>query len=114
MLTQHGLRSASAVFNAVAEALAHMIRQKGVDELDHYLDDFSVVGPPKTQQCHQDLEVSLATCEEAGCPVAVEKTKGPLTEITLLGIELDSVQLQLRPPQEKLKKLLDKCRSLEP
>ena len=100
-----GLRSAPAIFNAVAEALAHMIRQKGVEELDHYLDDFSIVGPPKSQRCQRDLESSLATCEEAGCPVAEEKTKGPATEIILLGIELDSVNLQLRLPQEKLKKL---------
>ena len=100
-----GLRSAPAIFNAVAEALAHMIRQKGVSELDHYLDDFSIVGPPDSQQCGKDLETSLAMCEEAGCPVAEEKTEGPATEITLLGIELDSLQLQLRLPQEKLTKL---------
>ena len=100
-----GLRSAPAIFNAVAEALAHMIRQKGVEELDHYLDDFSIVGSPNTQQCRRDLEISLATCEEAGCPVAGEKTEGPTTVMTLLGIELDSIQLQLRLPQEKLRKL---------
>ena len=41
-----GLRWAPAIFNAVAKALAHMIWQKGVVELDHYLDDFSIVGPP--------------------------------------------------------------------
>ena len=82
-----------------------MIRQKGVLELDHYLDDFSIVGPPDSQQCAKDLETSLAMCEEAGCPVAGEKTEGPATEITLLGIELDSLQLQLRLPQKKLKKL---------
>ena len=89
-----GLRSAPAIFSAVAEALAHMIRQKGVVELDHYLDDFSIVGPPDSQQCAKDLETSLAMCEEAGCPVA-EKTEGPATEITLLGIELDSLGLPL-------------------
>ena len=96
-----GLRSAPAIFNAVPEALSHMIRQKGVEELDHYLDDFSIVGPPKSQQCQRDLETSLATCEEAGCPVAEEKTEGPATKTTLLGIELDSVNLQ--PPGQVTK-----------
>ena len=100
-----GLWSAPAIFNAVAKALAHMIRQKGVLELDHYLDDFSIVGPPDSQQCAKDLETSLAMCEEARCPVAGEKTEGPVTEITLLVIELGSLKLQLRLPQEKLKKL---------
>ena len=32
-----GLRSAPMIFNAVAEALAYMIRRKGVKGLDHYL-----------------------------------------------------------------------------
>ena len=44
-----GLRSAPMVFNAVAEALAYMIKREGVEEMDHYLDDFSLVGPPKSQ-----------------------------------------------------------------
>ena len=100
-----GLRSAPVIFNAVAEALAHMIRQKGVEELDHYLDDFSIVGCPDSQQCREHLNMALATCEEAGCPVATEKTEGPTTVLTLLGIELDSVQLQLRLPRDKLEKL---------
>ena len=64
-----------------------------------------LLAPLYSQQCAKDLETSLAMCEEAGCPVAGEKTEGPATEITLLGIELDSLQLQLRLPQEKLTKL---------
>lgn len=96
-----GLRSAPAIFNAVAEALAFIIRQRGVTGLDHYLDDFLIVGRPKSPECNQ----SLATCAESGFPVATEKTEGPVTTITLLGIELDSEQLQLRLPQGKLGKL---------
>lgn len=68
-----------------------MIRQEGVEEFDHYLDGFSTVGPPKSQQCRHDLDTSLETCEEVGCPVAGEKTEGPSTKIILLGNKLDSV-----------------------
>ena len=100
-----GLRSAPAIFNAVAEALAFIIKQRGVSDLDHYLDDFSIVGSPRSPECGQNLEVALAACAELGFPVATEKTEGPVTTITLLGIELDSEQLQLRLPQEKLRKL---------
>lgn len=75
-------------------------------ELDHYLDDFLIVGLPESQQCHRYLETSMETCEEAGCPVVGEKMEGPAaTEITLLGIELDLLRFQLRLPQEKLRKL---------
>ena len=70
--------------------------------LDHYLDDFIVVGSPKTTECHQ---IALDTCCRLGFPVADEKTVGPATLITFLGIEVDSVGMQLRLPMVKLKKL---------
>ena len=100
-----GIRSAPMIFNALAEALAYMIRQKGVKGLDHYLDDFSIVGDPKSHECGRSLKTALDTCEETGFAVKVEKTVGPVTKIILLGVELDSELLQLRLPQEKLDKL---------
>ena len=65
-----GLRSAPMIFNAVAEALAYVIRQKGVDGLDHYLEDFSVVNSPKSAVC---VQTALETCEDMGFPVARER-----------------------------------------
>lgn len=100
-----GLRSAPIIFNAVAEALAYIMRKDGIKEIDHYLDDFSLVGPPESKACQEDLDTALETCNRLGFPVAEEKTEGPATLITLLGIELDSVRLQLRLPLEKLQKL---------
>ena len=97
-----GLRSAPIIFNAVAEALS---RKDGVKEVDHYLDDFSLVGPPQSTACQEDLDTALGTCSRVGFPVAGEKTEGPVTRITLLGIELDSVLLQLKLPGKKLEKL---------
>ena len=101
-----GLRSAPMIFNSVAETLAYMIKREGVEEMDHYLDDFSLVGPPKSQICQRDLDTSLGVCDRVCFPVAREKTEGPATLITLLGIELDSVQLQLRLPHVKLRELV--------
>ena len=100
-----GLRSAPAIFNAVAEALAFVIRGQGVIWLDHYLDDFIVVGSPRTTECQEGLQIALDTCCRLGFPVADEKTVGPATLITFLGIEVDSVGMQLRLPMVKLKKL---------
>ena len=105
MVLPFGLRSAPAIFNAVAEALAFVIRQRGVRGLDHYPDDFSIVGRPKSTECRQNLQTALGICDELGFPVAAEKTEGPATTIVLLGIELDSEKLQLRLPERKLDKL---------
>ena len=100
-----GLLSAPMIFNVVAEALAHVIRERGVKNLDHYLDDFSLVAPPASSVCGENLRVALGTCEELGFQVATEKTEGPATTITLLGIEVESDRLELRLPQAKLLRL---------
>lgn len=100
-----GLRSAPMIFNTVAEALAYVIREKGVGNLDHYLDDFLLVAPLASTKCAENLRTALGVCEELGFQVAQEKTEGPATTITLLGIEVDSERLELRLPQAKLQKL---------
>ena len=86
-----GLRSAPTIFSAVADALAHMIRQKMQDrgKLGHYLDDFVVVTSADLRVAREALSVSLEVCETTGSPVAEEKTEGPATVITLLGISYD-------------------------
>ena len=102
---QFGLRSAPKIFNTLADALAYMIRERGVDWLEHYLDDYVLVGLPGTDKCKRDLTVALETCDEVGFPVAGEKTGWPATRMTLLGIEVDSKEMILRLPEEKLQKL---------
>ena len=58
-----GLRSAP---NAVADALAFVIRHKGVKWLKHYLDDFIIVEAPESDSCGWGLKVALGACEETG------------------------------------------------
>lgn len=96
-----GLRSAPKMFYAVA----FLIQQKGVRWLEHYFDDFVLVGPPRSLQCGQDLQVALDVCEVVGMPVAGPKTVGPATVLPLLGIEVDSEALEVRLPPGKLDKL---------
>ena len=48
-----GLRSAPKIFYAVADVLTFVIQQKGVRWLEHVL-----VGPPRSPQCGQDLQVA--------------------------------------------------------
>ena len=100
-----GLRSAPVIFSAVAEALAYLIRRRGVDWVDHYLDDFVLVGPPKSKVCIEGLEIALQTCQEVSFQVSQEKTVGPVSVITILSIEIVSVRLEMRLPAEKLTKL---------
>ena len=76
-----------------------------MEESLQYLDDFLLLGAPASPKCAEALRTLLAICGQLGVPVAEEKTEGPLTTLTFLGIEIDTASLQLRLPQEKLQRL---------
>ena len=75
-----------------------MLRDKCVTMALHYSDDFLVVGPPRSSDCEQSLKATLALCAELGFPVTSEKTEGPTSRLTFLGIEIDSVGGRRNPP----------------
>ena len=100
-----GLRSAPKIFTAVADALAWAMTLRGITYLLHYLDDFFFCSPPGSPACQQALQIAIPLCSELGFPTAPEKTFGPATIITFLGIEIDSVRQELRLPQDKLVRL---------
>ena len=60
-----------------------------------------MLGPPSSNQCHQSLETFKQTCQELGVPLAMEKVECPSTLVTLLGITLDIVQMEIRLPDDK-------------
>ena len=101
-----GLRSAPKIFTAVADALEWVIRSRGVDIIDHYLDDFIVMGPPSSPCCSQALETMLQTCADLGVPIAADKLEGPTSCLTFLGIEIDTRAGTLRLPSDKLDRIL--------
>lgn len=77
-----GLRSAPKIFNALADALEWIVKHHGVDLVWYY--------------------AILQLCE---VPLAEEKLGGPATILAILGIELDTDELLLRLPPEKLARL---------
>ena len=102
-----GLRSAPKMFSAITDAMIWFLLERGVKSTLHYLDDFLLLGPPHSLVCQQALHTTLALCEELGFPVAPEKTEGPTTSLTFLGIKLDTQEQQIRLPREKQERLLE-------
>ena len=68
----------------------------------HYLDDFVTVGAPDSLECQSNLDRMLLACRRLGVPVAQEKCAGPATRMVFLGFELDSLEMIIRLPEEKL------------
>ena len=96
-----GLCSAPKIFTAVADALEWVARQRGVPEIDHYLDDFITLGLHATADCQKNLDIIIQTCTDLGIPLALEKLEGPTTSLAFLGIEIYTLDGTLRLPQEK-------------
>ncbi len=98
-----GLRSAAKIFNIMADALAWHLTRAGVEFIDHYLDDFIVLGAPGTSQCQDALAMVDRECVSLGVLLAAShKREGPSTCITFLGIRIDTVSGQLELPTDKL------------
>ena len=102
-----GLRSAPYLFNQFADALEWILRNNySLQWVIHYLDDYLILGPPENNLCRQFLQDFLRVCSLLGIPVATEKVEGPLTILTFLGLELDSVTQQIRLTQDRLAEIL--------
>lgn len=98
-----GLRSAPKLFTALADAAQWLIQARGVDRCLHYLDDYFFVEPPHATA--KALATATQTLAELGIPLAPDKVEGPTTCLTFLGIELDTVAMTARLPEDKLRRL---------
>ena len=100
-----GLRSACKIFSDFADILQWILQNWAlIDFLLHYLDDFFLTGPPESDICQNNSSKAEMLCAELGVPLAEEKTVGPSTVITFLGIELTPIKFEARLPQDKLLK----------
>ena len=98
-----GLRSAPFIFNSVADMVEWiLLNEHHLSDLLHYLDDFITTGPPQSSQCAHNLTMATLVCQRLGLPLHPNKCIGPTTSLTVLGIELDSIQQAARLPEDKL------------
>ena len=97
-----GLRSSPHLFDQFAKGLEYIMKVKGVNNVEHYLDDFFTCGPPNSQICYDNLNLMCTTCKETGFQVNPQKIVQPTTQLEFLGIVIDSDKLQLKISAERL------------
>lgn len=103
-----GCSTSCSIFQSVTRGLCWMARQHMPDiAIFGYLDDFLIISSDKdTALRHlagfQDLCISL------GVPLAREKTVGPTTRLTFLGIGLDTLESTLFLDEEKRESAIEK------
>lgn len=100
-----GLKSSCRLWELYATALHHFfVHTIGIEHVVHYIDDFLfvvAVGPSAQAQ----LTAALALCARLGVPMSNEKLEGPVTWLTFLGIELDTVLMTARLSAARLAEL---------
>ena len=74
----------------------------GINFLVHYLDDFHTLRPPNSPVCQNNVNTCVQLLSEWDIPLHPDKLEGPSTCLMVLhGLELDSMTLQARLPQDK-------------
>lgn len=98
-----GCSISCSYFEKFSSFLEWVVKKRtGSKNLVHYLDDFLCVGQASTEWCSFLLEVLKEVTTEFGVPLAPDKTVGPVTRLSFLGIEIDTVAGMTRLPEDKL------------
>ena len=87
----------------MADAIQWILVPKGLKIL-HYLDDFIFVSD-SFEEADFQKQLLIDTFKNLGVPLETSKLEGPATCLTFLGIEFDTMTLQIRLPPQKLSNL---------
>ena len=80
-------------------------KRASTENVVHYLDDFLVAEKANSDDCKTLMSSYINMCNEFGVPLAEEKTIGPCSVLTFLGLDIDTNNMLVRIPAEKLQKL---------
>ena len=101
-----GLRSSPYIFDRVACSIEWIVQTHfKIPHLLHYLDDFLCISPPSLSLAEKQRAVILDAFHYLQVPLALEKLEGPTTQLTFLGITLDTVHMEARLPEDKLSEI---------
>ena len=102
---QMGLSAACQCFERFSSALQWIMTSNFGAVMSHILDDFFFIGPANSNKCYNDLATFVSICADIGIPLKREKTVWPTTKLVIYGIEVDSVEMVSRLPEEKVSKI---------
>ena len=99
-----GLRCAPKIFNSISNFIMQSAIHLGASRIINYLDDFLIVAPTATTALADRLIVT-DLLQHLGFQVSWPKVSEPNQVTTFLGITIDSINMELSLPLEKVEKL---------
>lgn len=101
-----GCSISCVIFETFSTFIEHVVSERsGKKSLSHYLDDYIFGGKSGSSTCQVLMNTFECVCEELNVPIAKEKSKGPVTNLVFLGLEIDTVEMLVKIPTEKLCRL---------
>lgn len=104
-----GLKCAPFIFTRLSEFVVRCMHHRGFLRVFQYLDDFIVMEDSYTR-CQEAQMVLIRLLHSLGFMVAWKKVTSPSQVTRFLGIVLDSFQMKLLLPEQKLQKLYSELR----
>ena len=97
-----GMRHGSQIFQRISDAVRYIMHQKGYTMID-YIDDYVSMGVPNVAWSSYDALTGLM--RELGLTISTKKLVPPATQVTCLGILIDTVRGTIAIPPEKLENI---------
>ena len=91
----------SFYFNRLSNVIVRMMHRRGFSCVINCLDDFLIIGRSR-DDCQRALLSLINLLLSLGFSVSWKKVASPAKRVTFLGIELDSQDMSLRLPEDKL------------
>ena len=100
-----GCSTSCKTFESFSCALQWIINKNmGMHNVSHIIDDFIFCGPKDNNVCMNTLQYFFKICKDINIPIKHSKTVFPTTLIQAHGCEIDTIQFEVRLPQDKINK----------
>ena len=96
-----GSKLAPGIFHRLTQAVRRMLIRRGLKATVVYLDDFFIKADTLLE-CAEAMNILIALLRKLGFQINWKKVVDPSTRIIFLGIEIDSIAMCLRLPEDKL------------
>ena len=96
-----GGRRAPGIFHRLTESVQRMMLRRGFLGIVVYLDDFLIVGRTR-EECQQAFDTLFQLLLDLGFQVSPTKLVPPCQQLTFLGVQINTVTLELALPPKKL------------